>query len=32
MRTSKFTEAQLLVILRRVETGEKVGEACRARD
>ncbi len=35
MRTSKFTEAQILVILKRVEAGEKVGAgalwaACRA--
>lgn len=30
MRHSKFTEAQIIGILKRVESGQKVAEVCRA--
>lgn len=29
MRKSRFTEAEILTILKRAEAGEKVGEVCR---
>lgn len=29
MRTSRFTEAQILAVIKRGEAGQKVGEVCR---